>query len=183
MTGMTAVRTLKAMLATNTTQATAIALLCHVHRIDVGDRDPRERDEQICQLIDCILEKDSVRRFLEEHKLEYEALAMCLRQVCHKRLREIPEGQAARNVLGTSEGTTLGSVLVQPGAEAMLARLVDEVRRRLPRLRCRCPSTMTTACRRWTTRRVASTARTTPSLDRADACGCAFPCREAATSA
>jgi hypothetical protein len=54
--------------------------------------DPRTRDEQLCRLLDCLVNNESVRRYLSEHGLDGELLAKCVRQFCEERLAEIPEG-------------------------------------------------------------------------------------------
>jgi len=54
--------------------------------------DRRTRDEQLCDLLECLIGDESVLTYLEERGIKSESLAKCLDGFCKKRLAEVPEG-------------------------------------------------------------------------------------------
>jgi hypothetical protein len=97
-----------------------------------GD-DPRKRDEELCRLIECLLENDALRKFAAEHHLDLEALARCVRRFCEERLAQAPEsGGASRRKPPKREGPTkqeLTELLSHPKMGELLALLTEIVRK------------------------------------------------------
>jgi hypothetical protein len=44
--------------------------------------DPRQPDERLCRLLDCLLGEDSVQRYLKQQELDPQALRRCLGAYC-----------------------------------------------------------------------------------------------------
>lgn len=86
--------------------------------------DPRTRDEQLCRLIECLLNDDSLRRFFGERGVDIDALAKCLRPFCEERLAEIPEG-ATEVVARPVRLQELSAVQTEPRVQQIAALLMD----------------------------------------------------------
>lgn len=48
--------------------------------------DTRSRDEQVCHLLECILNEESVVKFLHKHEIDQKQVSSCLRRFCQERL-------------------------------------------------------------------------------------------------
>lgn len=62
-------------------------------------RDPRPRDEQICELLECLVSDKTLGRFLKDHKIDPGAILKCLSRFCGtRRAREGGRHHAAAPV-------------------------------------------------------------------------------------
>jgi hypothetical protein len=68
------------------------------------------RDEQLCQLLECLLKNDSLRKFFNEHNLDIDSIAKCVFGFCQQRLSAQPQGGTVRS--GTPRD--LNEVLTDP---------------------------------------------------------------------
>jgi hypothetical protein len=87
--------------------------------------DPRTRDEHLCELVSCLLQNESVVRYLRERGIEVDALMKCVEHWCRERLLEVPEGGVPPRSLPTP---AVGGLLGNPGL-MQLARQVVELMR------------------------------------------------------
>jgi hypothetical protein len=92
-----------------------------------GSQDPRARDEQLCHLLECLLQNESVRRYFAERGLDVDALAECIRYFCQERLAEIPEG-VTRSSVHTARAVELGALLAEPRYSRLATVLMDVLR-------------------------------------------------------
>jgi len=58
--------------------------------------DPGRRDEQLCQLLECLLGPDALGKWLEQHKIDPRVLRKCLDRFCHQRTARPSEGPGPR---------------------------------------------------------------------------------------
>jgi len=91
--------------------------------------DPRTRDEQLCQLLECLTDKATLGAFFERHGIDHEALRRCLVQFCEARLAppaEVQQKPPRRMETGRPE---LEALLSQPEGRALIDLLSEAVRR------------------------------------------------------
>jgi hypothetical protein len=89
--------------------------------------DPRTRDEQLCRLLECLLQNESLRKYLGERGLDVESLARCVRQFCRERLAEIPEG-AGEQPLPPAHARELSAMLADPRVSQLAALIMETLR-------------------------------------------------------
>ncbi len=85
------------------------------------------RGELLCHLLDCLLKKEVIGRFLAQHEIDAASLQRCLRIYCDPRNaalsdRELKEREG--NVLPTSAVDNLSELLARPDIVDILRRLV-----------------------------------------------------------
>ena len=49
--------------------------------------DPRARDEELCRLLECLVDERTLGRFLAQHGIEQEALRRCIQRFCGERVK------------------------------------------------------------------------------------------------
>jgi len=92
--------------------------------------DPSTRDEQLCEIIKCILNDKGVVEFLRRYEIDVRRLSRCLRQICRTRPGEAsrPEierpGRVAPGILSELR-TVLGDVKTNDFL-SMISQILDE---------------------------------------------------------
>lgn len=90
--------------------------------------DPRVRDEQLCQLLECLVRDEVLGRFLARHEIDPKLVERCLRRFCAARRGTTTETGVMPQ--GTTEPLRdLGTLLDQPGARDLVSRLSELLRR------------------------------------------------------
>lgn len=92
-----------------------------------GNDDPRDRDRQLCHLVECLLREESLARFFEQHGLDRQAIERCIRRFCAAG-GPTPESSIdpAKTAVAAGE---IGDLFSQPGARDLVARLAELVER------------------------------------------------------
>ncbi len=91
--------------------------------------DPRNRDERLCHLLDCLLKNESVRKFLGERSIDAGSLAECVRRFCQERWAKIPEAGVPQRQVGALDVQELSELLAHPRLGELSALLRDILRK------------------------------------------------------
>jgi hypothetical protein len=84
-----------------------------------SDPSGRKRDEELCRLLECLLGPEALGGFLAEHRVNVEAVRVCLDEWCKARL-----GPPSEEELREREGTSTVVAQIEAGGPAMSSEVV-----------------------------------------------------------
>lgn len=92
--------------------------------------DPRTRDEQLCNLVECLLKNDSVRRFMKERGLELDEIMKCWERYCQARLERPHEGQTLGTATNVPDLQRLSEALAHPDFAELRTMIASMMQRK-----------------------------------------------------
>lgn len=82
-------------------------------------------DEDLCDLIECLLKSEATRNFLEKNHIDPAVLQKCLERYCRNRKRRVYERSGERSALDYKATKDLEQVLGTPEGRAIITRLLE----------------------------------------------------------
>ncbi|MDQ3654270.1 MAG: hypothetical protein M3457_04230 [Chloroflexota bacterium] len=89
----------------------------------ISHDDPRDRDRQLCRLIECLLRDEALGKFLARHQIDPRVIERCVRRFCATS-GSVPES-SGESAIPALAAPGLSDLLAQPGARDLVARLTE----------------------------------------------------------
>jgi hypothetical protein len=94
-----------------------------------GGNDPNGHNMQLCHLLQCLFNSETVRNFFSKYDIDGTMLIKCIKRFCEQRMAQPSESGLLKQDVATIMMQDLTRMLEQPGSDKIMSLLSDLIRK------------------------------------------------------